>query len=296
MRMKTVLLNLDPHHPIPLRRYVFFRLFFCLAVLGSVLQHGFLWSPSLESSNGGLWNPLPFWAFLKLPFLSPVEVKILFSGLCLSLIVSAWGGPGGRFALGTATVGFLLYFGFFNGYEMGPDGRVYHERNILFFGLLLLWASPKEALSGIFSAQTWRSERKAPQYGLLLIQWTLGLAYLASGISKLRSAGLGWVDRNTFRGYLMSHFLYYNDPLLLELIQWPIVCQILSFLALGWELFFLPLQVCLPKKWPLILGGLLFHLSIARLFHLPIFLNNFFLIYLAFMDFPSLKKLLFKKN
>jgi hypothetical protein len=125
-----------------------------------------------------------------------------------------------------------------------------------------------------------------------LAQWplrfghvVLTMTYFSTGVSKLLSGGLAWMNGYTLQNYVLSDAIDRHIPLGLWVAQHYWVCVALSVGTVVFELFYF-VSLLLPRVAPLFfLGGILFHIGLYYVaghpFYQFIVLN---LIMLLFLD------------
>jgi len=112
----------------------------------------------------------------------------------------------------------------------------------------------------------------------------LAMVYFSTGISKLLSGGLAWMNGYTLQNHILSDAITRNIPLGLWVSQQHTLCILLSVGTIAFELFFF-VSLFLPRTAPLFfLGGMLFHTGLYLVAGHPFFefilLNGILLLFL----------------
>jgi hypothetical protein len=113
----------------------------------------------------------------------------------------------------------------------------------------------------------------------------LTMTYLSTGISKMISGGLRWMNGYTLQNYILSDAIDRSIPLGLWVAQHYWLCVALSIGTVVFELFYFT-SLVVPRSAPLwFLGGVLFHIGLYYVAGHPFYqfiLLNFIL--LLFLD------------
>ena len=180
-------------------------------------------------------------------------------------------------------------------------GTVHHTRSLLVIALWALAFSPAGRVWSVDDLTQRVSDavargrflRGAPErafgpmarWPLLLIQWTLALAYFSAGMSKLIYGGLDWFRPSTLTFYLTQDAVRQDAPFGLMLTGFP---EFLTAIAVGtvvFELLFF-LAVIVPRTaWLFVLMGCGMHVGILLTMGAPFL--TWSLLYVAFL--PSLR-------
>ncbi|MEZ4381362.1 MAG: HTTM domain-containing protein [Nannocystaceae bacterium] len=182
---------------------------------------------------------------LALPTLAPRTTDALGVGLLLALLLAALG-PAPRLA---TLIALGLYFAYFS--QLLNLGSVIRKTNTAPQVLLVLAAAPGLDAPLCSANASWPLD---------LIRALVALVYFASGVAKLRAAGLGWVNHGrTLQAYLLEHWLLLDTQAGRRLAGRRRVCAALSAATLAWELS-APLLLLAPSIAPAwVACALLFH-------------------------------------
>ncbi len=182
---------------------------------------------------------------VTLPRLSPRVADGLGVALLMSLIAAGWGWHP-RLALWTALG---LYFAYFS--QLLNLGCVIRKTNLIPQVLVVLAVAP-----GLEGALT---DANA-SWPLELVRALVVIVYFASGVAKIRRAGLGWVNGGrTLQAYALEHWLLLDIRAGRRLAERRGLCRLLSAGTLAWELS-APLVLFVPAFVPAwVLCALLFH-------------------------------------
>jgi hypothetical protein len=119
---------------------------------------------------------------------------------------------------------------------------------------------------------------------LKLAHILLAMTYFSTGITKLLSGGLAWMNGYTLQNYIFSDALVRNIPLGLWVAQQHTLCVLLSIGTILFEVFYF-VSLVLPRTAPFFfLGGVLFHTGLYYVaghpFYQFILLNAILLLFL----------------
>lgn len=97
---------------------------------------------------------------------------------------------------------------------------------------------------------------------LKLAHVLLAMTYFSTGITKLLSGGLGWMNGYTVQIYTFGDALQSNRPLGIWVAQHHTLCVLLGALTVFFELFFF-VSLLVPRTAPFFFaGGIAFHLGL----------------------------------
>lgn len=174
-------------------------------------------------------------------------------------------------------------------------GDVHHPEAIFCIFLLSLAFAPSGArLSVDALRRRWRArstDRSASQpersdmamWPLRLVHVLLAMTYFSTGISKLLSGGLAWMNGYTVQIYMFSDAITRHRPLGIWLADYHTVGVLLGAFTILFESFFF-LSLLLPRTAPFFfLGGILFHVGLfvtsGHPFYSHILLNALLLVF-----------------
>ena len=197
------------------------------------------------------------------------------------------------FALGT-------WFFVSHGYSYAD---VHHTQALFAIFLMALVFSPAGESLSIDALMRRRQARRAgmPTDGTEpadTVMWPLKLAhvllamtYFSTGISKLLSGGLAWMNGYTLQNDIFSDAINRHIPLGIWLAQQHTLCVLLSVATILFELFFF-VSLILPRIAPyFFVGGILFHVGLFVTSGHPFFehivLNTLLLLFLDPDWFPT---------
>jgi hypothetical protein len=97
---------------------------------------------------------------------------------------------------------------------------------------------------------------------LKLAHVLLAMTYFSTGITKLLSGGLAWMNGYTLQNHIFSDAINRDIPIGIWLSQQHTLCILLAIGTIAFELFFF-LSILLPRTAPwFFVGGILFHISL----------------------------------
>jgi hypothetical protein len=151
---------------------------------------------------------------------------------------------------------------------------VHHPQAVFAIFLMVLPLAPVgERLSIDALIRRWRARRDAglqqtpevrdtAMWPLKLLHVLLAMTYFSTGITKLLSGGLTWINGYTLQNYLFSDAMSRTLPLGLWLSQHYVLCVILSVFTILFEVFYF-VSILLPRWGPLFfVGGIFFHIGL----------------------------------
>jgi hypothetical protein len=127
---------------------------------------------------------------------------------------------------------------------------------------------------------------------LKLAHVILAMTYFSTGITKLLSGGLAWMNGYTLQHYIFSDGINRNIPIGIWLAQQHTLCVLLAIGTILFETLFF-VSILVPRlARPFFVGGILFHLGLYVVSGHPFFehilLNLLLLLFLDPDWFPSL--------
>jgi len=171
-----------------------------------------------------------------------------------------------------------------------------HHREAVF--ALFLMALPFAPAGASLSIDAWLRRRRAArggsapppatsEYGMWPLKFAhvlLTMTYFSTGVSKLLSGGLAWMNGYTLQNYVLSDAITRNIPLGVWVAQQHTLCILLSIGTILFEVFFF-VSLLVPRIAPLFfLGGILFHTGLYYVaghpFYQFILLNAILLLFL----------------
>lgn len=198
----------------------------------------------------------------------------------------------------TRTSLFLLALGvwFFvsHGYSYAD---VHHPQALFAIFLMILPFSPageRLSIDALLRRRTGAAGRETSEtvmWPLKLLQVLLALTYFSTGITKLISGGLAWMNGYTLQRYVFSDAISGDLPLGIWLAQHHTLCVILSVLTILFEVFYF-VSILVPRAAPLFfIGAIFFHLGLYATSGHPFFphmvMNAVLLLFLDLAWFPS---------
>lgn len=175
---------------------------------------------------------------------------------------------------------------------------VHHPQALFAIFLMSLAFSPAgHSLSLDALLRRWRAGPAAPErletamWPLKLAHVLLAMTYFSTGISKLISGGLAWMNGYTLQNHVFSDAINRDIPIGLWLSQQHTLCVLLAIGTIAFELFFF-VSLFLPRTAVFFFaGGILFHLGLYVTSGHPFFehivLNTVLLLFLDPDWFPA---------
>ncbi len=116
---------------------------------------------------------------------------------------------------------------------------------------------------------------------LFLVELVIVQIYFAAGLTKLRTAGLAWIDGRTLRSWLLYYHLRDGNRAALALASRLGVCRLAALSVLLFELTFWMVIPFPALIVPYLLAALTFHLATALLMriHYWLFLGPAYLVF-----------------
>ncbi len=178
---------------------------------------------------------------------------------------------------------------------------VHHRQALFAIFLMLLPFAPSGARLSV-DALLRRRREDDPATGdltdtavwpLRLLHVLLAITYFSTGIAKVLSGGLAWVNGHTLQQYIFSDAVTTGLPLGIWLAQSYVLCVILAVFTLLFELGYF-VSLFLPRLAPLIFAGAIgFHISLYLTAGHPFFEHMVMnAILLLFLDRDWLPRLL----
>jgi uncharacterized membrane protein YphA (DoxX/SURF4 family) len=174
---------------------------------------------------------------------------------------------------------------------------VHHPQALFAIFLMLLPFSPAGDRLSVDALR--RRSRGAPaaeatdmaMWPLRLLHVLLALTYFSTGVTKLISGGLAWMNGYTLQRYLFSDAISGNIPLGIWMSQQYTLCVILSVLTILFEVFYF-VSILVPRVAPLVfISAIFFHLGLYATSGHPFFphmvMNAVLLLFLNPDWFPA---------
>lgn len=235
-----------------------FRLLYCGALFF------FMWDFDQEIPffyQERFYHPVPTFTLLDIPVLPELGVRALHWVLLLCLALGGIG-IGGRAPLLVAALSYFYLIGLQMGVTRPPfSPYTYHSKNLAFFILLILAASPAYALRNFTAA--WREplSRTCSGWPAQLVKSSLAIAYFGAAYCRLMTS-TQWLDGYTLQAYLLERYLLNGDHLALVLARNIPLCIAMSWFIVLFELFFF-VTVFVPRTALLFVpAGIAAHLGI----------------------------------
>jgi uncharacterized membrane protein YphA (DoxX/SURF4 family) len=268
----------------------------------------FWFSPSLNyhinlaSKNSDFIDPQPI--IRAIAALVPREVFFSAGGLTALYWITTVAGLAALVGLFTRTSLFVLALGVWifisHGYSYAD---VHHTQALFAIFLMVLPFSPAgERLSVDALIRRRRVRRSADlaegpdtvetaMWPLKLLHVLLALTYFSTGITKLISGGLSWMNGYTLQNYIFSDAVSGDIPLGIWLAQQHTLCVMLGVLTILFEVFYF-VSLFLPRVAPLFfIGGIFFHIGLYATSGHPFFqhmvMNALLLFFLDPAWFPG---------
>jgi Vitamin K-dependent gamma-carboxylase len=200
-----------------------------------------------------------------------------------------------------ALFGFALGFAFFVSHVYSYADVHHREAPLAFFLFALALAPAGDSLSVDAFLRRRRARARGQiveevrqvdtaMWPLKFIHVLLAITYFSTGITKVISGGLRWMNGYTLQNYVFITAINRDIPLGLWLSHHFTLCVLLSVATLVFELFFF-VSLFLPRVAPLFfVGGILFHVSLYLTAGHPFFehilLNTVLLLFLDRDWFP----------
>ncbi|WP_045457388.1 hypothetical protein [Sporocytophaga myxococcoides] len=127
-----------------------------------------------------------------------------------------------------------------------------------------------------------------PDWPLQLIKLSLSLCYLLAGLEKLFISKGAWLSPATFKSYIYLH----QAPLGMQILNYPILCSMLPFAAMIFQLGFISILWKDKLKWIFLPAGILFHIGTVVLFGISSIINPWVFTYIYFIRWIEIKPLM----
>ena len=203
--------------------------------------------------------------------LLPREAVFTAAGMTTMYWVTVAAGVTALIGLFTRTSLFLFALGVWFFISHGYSYADVHHTQALFaiFLMTLPFAPAGHSLSVDALLRRRRGADAAGDERIDTAMWPLKLAhvllamtYFSTGITKLLSGGLAWMNGYTLQNHIFSDAINRDIPIGIWLSQQHTLCIFLAIGTIAFELFFL-LSLVLPRTAPwFFLGGILFHVSL----------------------------------
>jgi hypothetical protein len=280
--------------PEPAQSLSLFRFLYCMAVAAFLVSR----AARHQAMPGSIeWVPIPLFNYLQIPLMSAEWLAALRWILITALTMTALG----CFTRTSATISwiaYVIYMGTILGFCRMPHGKwTPHDMNIVVMVLVIMSVAPGTAVWGIdgLRKRGWQWRLNDPAQTMVsawpaqLIKVTLALAYFGAGYCKVINDPL-WADGYTVQSFLLHKYLLYDIQLSWFLAHYYGVCLLVGIMTLLLELTFF-LVIFYPRlTWPFVITGLSFHLGILLTMNIN-FIIPFGLIYLIFLDWPTIQRL-----
>ena len=203
---------------------------------------------------------------------SPTLLSLIYFVYVMSLLLSITGIKKVVFATLTCIL-YVLMQGILLSYEKIEHGQATLLYSCMLMPFLLYETQKNE-----------KRNRQQKSFLLFLIQLSIAGSYLMAGLEKILTSGLGWLDTDTFRGYVLLH----NSPIGLSIIENDILSQALPLLALLFQIGFI-LILFLPKlKLIILLMGIMFHWGTYLIFGIGSFTTPWIFVYIFFLNWDAI--------
>jgi len=228
------------------------------------------------------------WSFYDL-LLTPTGMVILKVALIASLTLSMIG----LFTVVSTKTSLLLVM-FYQGL-VRSFGHFNHDEMLGIYCLAVLAFTPcgdEFSLDWRFRKRTRVRPRFAYAYPILLMQLLMAWVYFSAALIKLRAGGLRYLSADSIPSLAIYHSLDNLHDTAFRLAFWlpqmKAYAPFVMALVLLWELLF-PLAVFFPRlRWPILGGGVIFHLS--TLFFMNIFFPHQLALYPVFVNWDRVAK------
>jgi vitamin K-dependent gamma-carboxylase-like protein len=234
----------------------------------------------------------------------PRHVLFTARGLTLVYAISMIAGVMALVGLFTRTALFVFALGlaFFVSHVYSYADVHHREAPMAFFLFALALAPSGDSLSLDVLRRRRRARREgrpadmSPQidtamWPLKFIHVVLAMTYFSTGITKVISGGLRWMNGYTLQKYIFITAINRDLPLGLWLSHQHTLCMLLGAATLAFELFYF-LSLPFPRLAPMFfVGGIVFHVSLYLTAGHPFFehilLNAILLLFLDRNWFPA---------
>lgn len=257
---------------------------------------------NLASKNSDFIDPQPI--IRAIVAMVPRDTLFTPSGFTVLYWVTAAAGVAALVGFLTRASLFVLALGTWifvsHGYSYAD---VHHPQALFAIFLILLPFSPAgESLSvdalirrrrtrrvGDFAEGPGRAD--TAMWPLKLLHVLLALTYFSTGVSKLISGGLTWMNGYTLQNHIFSDAVARNIPLGIWLAQQHTLCVLLAVFTILFEVFYF-VSIILPRTAPLFfIGGIFFHIGLYATSGHPFFqhivMNALLLLFLDRDWFPA---------
>ncbi|HEX6105208.1 MAG TPA: HTTM domain-containing protein [Gemmatimonadales bacterium] len=257
---------------------------------------------NLASKNSEFIDPQPIIRVIaavipREALFNPTGVTVIWWGTAAAAVLALVG-------LFTRTSLFLLALGYWiligHAYSYAD---VHHPQALWAIFLMLLPFSPAgERLSidallrrrrgaGAGGSEPAAGRSELVMWPLKLTHVLLAATYFSTGITKLISGGLAWMNGYTLQNHLLSDAIARDIPIGVWLAQQYELCVLLSVGTILFEVFYF-VSLFVPRTAPLFfLGGILFHVGLyvtaGHPFFPHIMLNAILLLFLDPAWFPN---------
>lgn len=254
---------------------------------------------NLAVKNTAFTGPQPIIRLLDA--LLPREALFTPGGLTAIYWLTAVAGVAALIGLFTRTALFILALGtwFFVSHAYSY-GDVHHPQAIFAIFLMTLPFAPAGAALSVDALRRHRRDGRAggmepprselAMWPLKLLHVLLAATYFSTGITKLLSGGLQWMNGYTLQNHIFSDAINRDIALGIWLAQQHELCILLAIGTILFELFFF-VSILLPRTAPLFfVSGILFHVGLLVTSGHPFFehmlMNVLLLLFLDPERFP----------
>ena len=228
---------------------------------------------NLATKNTGFTDPQPI--IRAMAAIAPREVLFSAGSLTIFYWITAAAGVSALVGFFTRTSLFVLALGtwFFvsHGYSYAD---VHHTQALFAIFLMVLSFAPAGACLSIDALIRRRRAQRAghPEQGcgstetavwpLKLLHVLLAMTYFSTGVSKLISGGVAWMNGYTLQKYIFSDAISSDKPLGVWVAQHHTLCVVLAVFTILFEVLY-PVSLVLPRAAPLFfLGAIGFHIGL----------------------------------
>lgn len=257
---------------------------------------------NLATKNSQFASPQPL--IRAIDAIVPREVLFTASGLTTVYWITAAAGLAALVGFYTRTALFVLAMGtwFFVSHSYSY-ADVHHTQALFAIFLMALAFSPAgESLSIDAVVRRRRARREGrstdgpertdtAMWPLKLAHVLLAMTYFSTGITKLLSGGLAWMNGYTLQNHIFSDAINRDLPVGIWLAQQHTLCILLAIATILFEVFYL-VSILLPRTAPYwFVSGILFHVGLFVTSGHPFFehivMNAMLLLFLDPAWFPS---------
>lgn len=184
----------------------------------------------------------------QIPSLSTNGLLIIWSAFVVCLLFSA-AGVATKYFLFASLILYFLYFGQFIAHE--DVGRKTHLMPLMLLAFLL---SPDLEKGYLETSEYWP---------LWLCKLFLVQFYFSAGVQKLKGTGIKWLNGDSFRKYLLAHYMWHGIEQAKWLADRPRWCSVACIGVLVFQLSIWVVLVIPQLSIFYFVVGLAFHLATA---------------------------------